>query len=325
MRSINNEYKGEPIKVNVVKEMEKKEKEKIDKGLLSDFPPFDNLYDESTEWMENNKDTQVALGHKGLRYNKNKLRFDLVHPWAHEQMVKVLTNGANKYEDRNWERGMSWTSVIASLKRHLHAMEHGEDYDSESGELHASHLACNAHFLTAFYKIYPQGDDRPHRYLEQPKIGLDIDEVIADWVDSWIEKYGGDRPEFWNFDRDIKEKFKVIADDESFWMNIKPKIDPKDLPFEPHCYITSRPIPTKWTEAWLQKYGFPTVKVYTVGLNDSKIQVAKESGIDIFVDDRYDNFIELNKAGICTFLMDAPHNARYNVGYKRIKNLKDLV
>lgn len=41
---------------------------------------------------------------EGLRYNKGKLKYDLVHPWAHEQMVKVLTNGANKYGDRNWEK-----------------------------------------------------------------------------------------------------------------------------------------------------------------------------------------------------------------------------
>lgn len=55
---------------------------------------------------------------KGLRYNSGKLRYDLVHPEAHEGMIKVLTYGAIKYEDRNWERGMAWSNVIASMKRH---------------------------------------------------------------------------------------------------------------------------------------------------------------------------------------------------------------
>lgn len=203
--------------------------------------------------MEENK-------HKGERHNQGKLRFDLVHPYAHEQMVRVLTKGAEKYAPRNWEKGMTWSNVIASLKRHLQAIEFGEDYDAETGELHAAHLACNAHFLTAYYKIYPQGDDRPHNYLHLPKIGLDIDEVICNW-----------------------------------------------------------------TQAWLVKHGFPTRPVYSVGFEMSKIEIAKKSGIDIFIDDRFENFTELNNAGICCFLMDAPHNQKYDVGYKRIKDLKDLV
>ena len=265
------------------------------------------------------------MEHKGLRFNQGKLRFDLVHPFAHEQMVRVLTKGAEKYAERNWERGMTWSNVIASLKRHLQAIESGEDYDKETGELHAAHLACNAHFLTAYYKIYPQGDDRPHKYLNPIKIGLDIDEVIADWVGHWINYFKVERPTFWNFDKDIKEKFEELKDNKDFWLSIPRKIEPSDLPFEPHCYITSRGIPTEWTEEWLQQNGFPAVPVYTVGLTDSKVETAKNAGIDVFVDDRYENFVELNNAGICTFLMDAPHNQRYDVGYKRIKDLRDLV
>ena len=62
--------------------------------------------------------------------------------------------------------------------------------------------------------------------------------------------------------------------------------------------------------------------VYSVGVNESKVEVAKKSGVDIFVDDRFENFVELNNNGICTFLFDAPHNRRYNVGHKRIKSFK---
>ena len=288
----------------------------------TDFSPLGQL-GADPELLEQVIKTETK--HKGLRFNQGKKRFDLVHPWAHEQMVNVLTRGAEKYAERNWERGMTWSNVIASLKRHLNAIEKGEDYDPETGELHAAHLACNAHFLTAYYKIYPQGDDRPHPYLNRPKIGLDIDEVIADWVGAWTEKYGIVTPEFWNFDPHIKEKMDLVKDDKDFWLSIKPKINPKDLPFEPHCYITSRSIPQEWTEEWIAKNGFPTMPVYSIDFNHSKVDVAKESGIDIFVDDRYENFVELNNAGICTFLMDAPHNQRYDVGYKRIKNLKDLL
>lgn len=265
------------------------------------------------------------MKHEGLRFNQGKNRFDLVHPWAHEQMVNVLTKGAIKYKDRNWEKGMAWSNVIASLKRHLNAIEKGEDYDPETGELHAAHIACNAHFLTAYYKIYPQGDDRPHKYLTQPKIALDIDEVLCDWVGDWTD---GDRPANWFFDRDILNKFENMKADkklDDFYLSLQPLIKPSDIPFEPHCYITSRPVDTTITEKWLDMHGFPARPVYTVGVDNSKVDIAKEQGVDIFVDDAFHNFKQLNEAGICCFLMDAPHNQRYDVGFKRIKHLKEII
>lgn len=262
---------------------------------------------------------------KGLRFNEGKLRYDLVHAWSHEQMVKILTKGSVKYAPRNWEKGMAWSNVISSLKRHLAAIENGEDYDPETGELHAAHLACNAHFLTAYYKIFPQGDDRNHSYLQRPKIGLDIDEILADWVGHWTTYHKQSIPESWTFDRDIKEKFEALKDDKEFWMSIPVKTPPSEIPFEPHCYITSRPIPKKWTEEWLDKAGFPAVPVYSVGTMESKVDAAKSSGIDMFVDDGFHNFKDLNTNGVCCFLFDTPHNQRYNVGFKRIKTLKELL
>ena len=261
---------------------------------------------------------------QGIRYNQGKLRYDLLHPVAQEGIVKVLTKGAEKYAPRNWEKGMSWMSVVASLKRHLAEFEKGIDYDSETGLLHVDHIQCNAHFLSTFYKIAPQYDDRRLEYLNRPKIGLDIDEVLADWVGAWTKLHGQEVPETWNFDRNIKEKFNILKEDKDFWLNMPVKTKPEDIHFEPHCYITSRSIPKEWTEEWLDKNGFPTMPVYSVDFGESKVDVAKESGIDLFVDDRYENFVELNNAGICTYLFDSPHNQRYDVGYKRIYNLKEL-
>lgn len=270
---------------------------------------------------------QSLNGDKGIRYNQGKIRYDLLPPHAIEQLAKILTMGANKYADRNWEKGMNWTSTVASLKRHLAAFEKGEDKDPESGLLHMAHIMCNAAFITEYYKIYPQGDDRPHRYLNEPKIGLDIDEVLCNWVGGWTSKWNLDVPRSWFFDRDIMERFERMREEgtlEDFYMNLKPLLDPNDIPFEPHCYITSRPVDVKVSEAWLDMWGFPTVPVYCVGSRSSKVEIALKSGIDIFVDDNYRNFKQLNKAGICCYLYDTPHNDRYDVGHKRIKSLNDL-
>ena len=188
---------------------------------------------------------------------------------------------------------MDWSSIIASLKRHLAAIEKGEDIDSETNILHAAHLACNAHFLTAYYRIYPQGDDRDHSYLNVPKIGLDIDEVLCDWVGAWCSKFGYELPYNWHFSYNHKEHFESMTDKEiyDFYLNIPAKITPEELPFEPHCYITSRKIPVEYTQEWLIKNGFPAVPVYSIGWGESKVDVAKKSGIDWFVDDYYKNFV----------------------------------
>lgn len=262
---------------------------------------------------------------EGKRYNQGKSRHDLIPPFAQEQYARVLTKGAEKYAAHNWRKGMAWSKVIASLKRHINAFESGEDYDPETGLLHMAHVMCNAAFLSEYYKIYPQGDDRTHKYLTPPKIGLDIDEVLANWVEHWTEYHGQEVPETWNFDRNIGDKFKSLQDDKEFWLSIPCKTLPQEIHFEPHCYITSRTIPVEWTIEWLDRNGFPTMPVYCVGHGESKVEVAKKSGIDIFVDDRYENFVELNAAGICCFLFDAAHNRRYDVGYKRIKSLKELL
>ncbi len=222
---------------------------------------------------------------------------------------------------------MSWLSVVASLKRHLNAYESGEDYDPETGLLHVDHLQCNAHFLSAYYSIAPQFDDRNHSYLRNLRIGLDIDEVLCDWLGGWCERYKIDTPTAWNFHRNIYDEFDKLEKEgilEEFMLGLKPLIKPSDMPFEPHCYITSRRITNGITEKWIDQNGFPTRPVYSVPPNSSKVEIAKREKIDIFVDDRFENFVELNNAGICCYLMDAGHNQRYNVGYKRIKSLKEI-
>jgi uncharacterized HAD superfamily protein len=177
--------------------------------------------------------------------------------------------------------------------------------------------------------LYPEGDNRPHNYLTKKRIGLDIDEVLCDWVTAWTKKWKLNVPHSWFFDRKIVQRIEKMRKDKTldkFYSELKPLIKGSELPFEPTCYITSRPVDVSVTTAWLDKHEFPTSPVVCVGRDrKEKIEVAKEFELDYFVDDNYDTFVEMNKAGICCFLYDQPHNTRYKVGHKRIKSLNELV
>lgn len=267
-----------------------------------------------------------AAKESGLRFNEGKLRYDLVEPFAMEQLVKVFTQGSLKYAPRNWEKGMSWMSVLSSLKRHIAAFEKGEDFDKESGNYHMAHAAWNAMALVSYYKLAPQFDDRDHAYLHTKKIGLDIDGLLANFIGhlTTISGNEGYMPTHWNCPL-IREEFEKVKHDPEFWSDIPALIKKEEINFEPHCYITARSISPEVTQAWLDKFGFPKAKLYCVGVGESKVEIARQSGIDIFVDDCYENFLELNKAGILTYLYDAPYNQKYEIGYRRIKSLKELV
>lgn len=259
------------------------------------------------------------------RYDTGKLRYDLVNPDAHEGMIKVLTMGANKYGDRNWEKGMKWSKVIASAKRHLAALEKGIDFDDESGEKHIDHLACNAHFLSAYYKLCPHLDDRPSKFnnpISKLKIGIDIDGVLADF-DSHLFGMSNLDPHtihHWE-DPIVNENFNKLKDNPYFWKTLPVLNKPETISFTISAYITARSIDKSITQEWLNTNGFPTAPLYSIGKGQSKVQTAKDAGIELFIDDRFENFMELNNAGIFCYLFDSSHNKKYDVGHKRLYNL----
>lgn len=69
--------------------------------------------------------------------------------------------GAEKYGERNWERGIAWSRVFAAALRHLWAWWRGENADPETGLPHLAHAACNLLFLLAYHRRQIGPDDRP--------------------------------------------------------------------------------------------------------------------------------------------------------------------
>lgn len=93
-----------------------------------------------------------------------KGRYDLVSPFATRRLAEWYELGAQKYADRNWEKGMPFSRYIDSAKRHLDKFIMGmEDED---------HLAAAAWNIFAIMHHQELGqmefDDMPH-YLSADK------------------------------------------------------------------------------------------------------------------------------------------------------------
>ena len=94
-------------------------------------------------------------------YDGGKLRYDLLPADALEELVRVYTTGAEKYAERNWEKGMAWCRAFGSLMRHAWAWMRGEDLDPETGIHHMAHAAFRCLQLVSYAKRGVGEDDRP--------------------------------------------------------------------------------------------------------------------------------------------------------------------
>lgn len=98
---------------------------------------------------------------EGRKDDQDKTRMELLPPELLEATATVLTWGAVKYEDRNWERGMKWSRCFGALMRHMWAWWRGEKADPETGYSHLWHACCCLAFLVAYEQRNIGEDDRP--------------------------------------------------------------------------------------------------------------------------------------------------------------------
>jgi hypothetical protein len=97
-----------------------------------------------------------------VRYDQQKIPVHLIPPEAIWNIAKIYQYGAEKYAERNWEKGMDWSRMYNSAMRHLLAFWQGQDFDGESGMLHVAHAAWNCiGLLTYMIRGMEEFDDRP--------------------------------------------------------------------------------------------------------------------------------------------------------------------
>ncbi len=97
----------------------------------------------------------------GRKDDAEKLRYDLIPPSTLKALATILTFGAKKYSDRNWEAGIKWGRVFGALMRHLWAWWAREEGDPETGKSHLWHAQCCLSFLIEYETTHREMDDRP--------------------------------------------------------------------------------------------------------------------------------------------------------------------
>lgn len=83
---------------------------------------------------------------------ENKPRPDLASPFAEERVGLHLAAGAEKYDERNWEKGIPISRCIASMKRHIMQYQMGmRDED------HLAAIVCNSQFIMHYEEMIKRG------------------------------------------------------------------------------------------------------------------------------------------------------------------------
>lgn len=98
---------------------------------------------------------------EGRKDDGGKVRYELLPPELLDGVAQILTFGAAKYEDRNWEKGMKWSRAFGAMMRHLWAWWGGQHNDAETGQSHLWHAGCCLAFLIAYEQRKIGEDDRP--------------------------------------------------------------------------------------------------------------------------------------------------------------------
>jgi len=95
---------------------------------------------------------------------ENKGRYDLITPIGMRRVAIHYERGAQKYDERNWEKGIPASRCFSSAKRHLDKWLMGMD-----DEDHLAAAVWNILAIMHFEEVLPEMIDRPKPYIVIPK------------------------------------------------------------------------------------------------------------------------------------------------------------
>lgn len=147
------------------------------------------------------------------------------------------------------------------------------------------------------------------------RIGLDIDDTIADFSSGYIQRFGNWPKQDWCITRNVQN---ILIHERDFWLNL-PVIRKPD--FTPRLFCSARVNSRRWTKTYLTNLGLTSPLYQVPGYHLSKAKTLK-GRVDVFIDDSLKNFIDLNLQGVPCLLMDSSNNKSWGpIG--RIYSLKE--
>lgn len=173
------------------------------------------------------------------------------------------------------------------------------------------------------------------------RIGLDIDGVLANFNPAYIRLLNEIRnigasedhvPQRWHYEGDlgftpddVQLAWQAIGKSEDFWYNLNRLEYPPSLPGHEVYYITARPGKNVklQTESWLMEYG---ADLPTVLISAMKGACAYALNLEVYVDDRLENILDVERASPSTraYLINRPYNVNGDV-LRRADSLGDVL
>jgi hypothetical protein len=86
------------------------------------------------------------------------VRFDLITPIGLRRLAETCAEGARKYTDHNWEKGMPASTLLNHAIRHIYLWLQGDDTED-----HLAHSAWNILGVCHFEETMPEMIDLPAR------------------------------------------------------------------------------------------------------------------------------------------------------------------
>lgn len=127
-----------------------------------------------------------------MRFNTGKINISNIPFDVMFEEAKAMTFGEIKYPKDNWKKGLSVSSIIDSVMRHIGWYLSGEEIDPESGIHHLALARCNMMFLLWYsWHVYPE---KPELDDRDSKFNTDVFK-FTEQMKSWMEKKSKDSEE----------------------------------------------------------------------------------------------------------------------------------